>query len=76
LSIFGRRLSEGELSTTDIVGREKVYLENVHCDNVTGRDVTIGEGCEVRGKVRYSGTVEVHPTAKVKNPPEKVVPRE
>jgi cytoskeletal protein CcmA (bactofilin family) len=69
--IFGRRFREGELSTTDIVGREKVYLENVYCDNVTGRDVVIGEGCEVRGRIRYSGTVEVHPKARIMNAPEK-----
>ena len=70
-TIFGRRFREGELSTTDVVGREKVYLENVYCDNVTGRDVTIGEGCEIRGRVRYSGAVEVHPKARVVNPPER-----
>lgn len=72
LVLFGRRLREGELHTTDIVGRQRVYLENVHCDNVTGKDVVMGEGCEVRGKVRYSGTVEVHPKANITNPPEKV----
>ena len=72
LPIFVERLSEGELITTDIVGREKVCLENVRCDNVTGKDVIIGEGCEIRGKVRYSGTIEVHPTAKVQSPPEKI----
>jgi len=72
IPILGRRLREGELHTTDIVGRERVYLENVHCDNVTGGDVVLGEGCEVRGRVRYSGTIEVHPEAKVTNPPERV----
>jgi cytoskeletal protein CcmA (bactofilin family) len=69
--VFGRRFREGELSATDIVGREKVYLENVYCDNVTGRDVVIGEGCEVRGRIRYSDAVEVHPKARVMNAPEK-----
>jgi len=71
--IFGRRLREGELVTTDIVGKERVYLENVHCDNVAGREVVIGEGCEVRGKVKYSGTIEVNTKARVTSPPEKVI---
>jgi cytoskeletal protein CcmA (bactofilin family) len=70
--IFGRRFREGKLSTTDIVGKEEVYLENVFCDNVSGKDVTIGEGCEIKGKVSYSDTIEVHPSAKLSNPPEKV----
>lgn len=70
--IFIRRTGRGRLSTTDIVGREEVYLENVVCNNVTGRNVTIGEGCEIKGKVRYSGAIEVHPTAKLSNPPEKI----
>lgn len=75
--LFGLPISEGgvregELITTDIVGREEVYLENVRCDNVTGKDVTIGEGCEIRGRVRYSGTIEVHPEARIQNPPERV----
>ena len=76
LPIFGRGSREGYLVTTDIVAREEVYLENVRCDSVTGGDVTIGEGCEVRGRVRYSGTVEVNPTAKVQGHPEKVASRE
>lgn len=71
LVFFGRRLREGELHTNNIIGRERVYLEKVHCNNVTGKDVVIGEGCEVRGKIRYSDTVKVHPEAKVTNPPEK-----
>jgi len=72
LPIFGRRLREGELITTDVVGKEQVCLENVYCDNVTGKDVVIGEGCEIRGKIKYSGTIEVNPKARVTSPPEKV----
>jgi cytoskeletal protein CcmA (bactofilin family) len=68
--LLGRGRGEGELVTTDIHGRAEVYLENVTCDNVTGGDVTVGEGCEVRGRVRYTGSVEVHPNAVVHNPPE------
>jgi cytoskeletal protein CcmA (bactofilin family) len=69
--IFAKRYGEGTLSTTDIVGREEVYLENVVCNNVNGKKVTIGEGCEIRGKIRYSDTIKVHPTAKLSSPPEK-----
>jgi cytoskeletal protein CcmA (bactofilin family) len=70
--IFGRKIREGRLRTTDIVGKEKVYLENVVCDNVTGKHVIIGEGCEVKGRVKYFDTVEVHPEAVLSKPPEKV----
>lgn len=70
--LLGRGRSEGELVTTDIRGRTEVYLDNVTCDNVTGEDVTLGERCEVRGRVRYKRSVEVHPEALVYNPPEKI----
>lgn len=72
LSIFKGRSREGELFTTDIVAREEVYLENVHCDSVTGKNVTIGEGCEIKGRIMCSDTIEVHPSAKVGSPPEKI----
>lgn len=72
--IFGRGDREGDLYTTDITGKADVYLENVICDNVVGGKVTIGEGCEVKGTVRYTETVEIHPDARVQNPPEKVNP--
>jgi len=72
--IFGGRDREGDLYTTDIIGKGDVYLENVICDNVVGGKVKIGEGCEVRGTVRYMEAVEVHPDARVQNSPEKVNP--
>lgn len=72
LSIFGGRFREGELFTADIVGGEVVYLENVHCDSVTRKNVTIGKGCDVRGKIICSDTIGVHPSAKVEIPPEKI----
>ncbi len=71
IPIFGRILRDGKLYTTDIVAEGKVYLENVSCNNVYGKDVTIGEGCTVKGKVKYSESISVHPKAKVANPPEK-----
>lgn len=69
--ILGRIVRDGKLYTTDIVAKEKVYLENVCCENVSGKDVTIGEGCIIKGKVNYSGSISVHPAAKLANPPEK-----
>lgn len=63
---------EGRLHTTDIVAEETVDVENVSCDNVRGKDIVIGKGCVVNGKVRYSNSISVHPSAKIVNPPEKV----
>jgi len=79
--LFGRplltwRTKGGRLTTTDIVGRREVHIEHVTCVDVTGGDVHIGEGCEVRGRVRYWGNLEVHPEAKMSHPPERVKPRE
>lgn len=68
--LLGMGRGEGELVTTDIHGRDEVYLENVTCDNVTGGKVTIDEGCEIRGTVRYTESVEVHPDARLENTPQ------
>jgi cytoskeletal protein CcmA (bactofilin family) len=62
---------EGRLHTTDIVAEETVDVENVSCGSVQGRDVAIGKGCIVNGKVQYSNSISVHPSAKIVNPPEK-----
>jgi cytoskeletal protein CcmA (bactofilin family) len=69
IPIIGRIVRDGKLYTTHIVAKERVYLENVCCDNVSGKDVTIGERCIIKGTVKYSDTVSVHPTAKLSNPP-------
>ncbi|UCD43866.1 MAG: hypothetical protein JSV27_06850 [Candidatus Bathyarchaeota archaeon] len=69
--VTGKR-GEGDLRTTDITAKTSVYLENVICENVTGGDVTLGEGCEIRGRVRYLGSMDVHADALVHNPPEKI----
>ncbi len=80
--LFGIRIPlykviyEGRLSTTDIAAKGNVYLENVSCENVCGKDVTIGEGCLIRGKVKYFGSISVHPTAKLANPPERIEVKE
>ncbi|MDI6904687.1 MAG: hypothetical protein QMD13_04250 [Candidatus Bathyarchaeia archaeon] len=71
IPIFGRILRNGKFYTTDIVAKGRVYMENVCCDNVYGRDVTIGEGCVIKGKVKYLESISVHPKAKLANPPEK-----
>jgi len=72
--LLGRGRGEGELVTTEIHGRDEVYLENVTCDNVTGGKVTIGVGCEIRGTVRYTQSVEVHPDARLQNEPQQAPP--
>lgn len=72
IPIFGRILRNGKLYTNDIVAKEGVYLENVCCDDVYGRDVAIGEGCVIKGKVKYSESISVHPKAKLSSPPEKL----
>jgi cytoskeletal protein CcmA (bactofilin family) len=63
---------KGRLYTTDIIAKDRVYLENVTCNNVHGRVVVLGEGCEVRGRVQYSESVSTHPTARLSLAPEKV----
>lgn len=72
LRLIAGKNGEGDLRTTDITAKNSVYLENVTCENVTGGDVTLGEGCEIRGRVRYTGSVDVHADALVHNPPEKI----
>lgn len=71
LPLLRRLLPESRLYTADIVAEEKIHLENVSCNNVRGRDVTISEGCVVKGKVSYSGTVSVHSAARLATPPER-----
>jgi hypothetical protein len=72
IQVLGRIFREGRLYTTNIIARDKVYLENVTCDSVHGSVVVLGEGCEVRGKVQYSESVSTHPTSKLSQAPEKV----
>jgi cytoskeletal protein CcmA (bactofilin family) len=71
IPIIGRIVRAGKLYTSNIVAKERVHLENVCCDNVSGKDVTIGEGCIIKGTVKYSETISVHPEAKLSNPPKK-----
>lgn len=71
IPIFGRIFCPGKLYTTDIVAKEGVYLESVCCENVCGRDVIIEKGCIIKGKVKYSESISVHPEAKLSHPPQK-----
>jgi cytoskeletal protein CcmA (bactofilin family) len=67
-----RLLREGRLYTTNIIAEDRVCLENVSCDNVQGSNVTIGEGCVIRGKVSYSETVSVHSAVRLPSAPQKL----
>ncbi|MGQ9530577.1 MAG: polymer-forming cytoskeletal protein [Candidatus Bathycorpusculaceae bacterium] len=71
IPIVGKIFHDGKLYTTNIIAKEMVYLENVCCENVYGRDVTIGKGCVINGKVKYSSSVSIHSEAKLANRPEK-----
>jgi cytoskeletal protein CcmA (bactofilin family) len=70
--VLGRIFREGRLYTTGIAAKEKVCLENVTCDNVRGKVVILGEGCEVGRRVQYSESISTHPSAKLVNAPKKV----
>lgn len=72
IPIFGIISHYGKLYTSNIVAKEKVYLENVCSENVVGRDVNIGKGCIVKRSVKYSNSISVHPKAKLAIPPEKI----
>jgi len=72
IPICGVLSGYGKLYTTNVTAKEKVYLENVCCENVVGKDVTIGEGCIIKGSVKYSNSISVHPKAKLTSPPEKI----
>ncbi len=61
---------EGYLVTSDIVGDE-IILENVECHNVTGRNITIGYGCRIKGKITYKDQIKVEPKARLEYEPEK-----
>jgi hypothetical protein len=72
IPVLGRIFREGRLYTTNIVAKDRVYLENATCDNVQGRVVVLGAGCQVRGRIQYSEYVSTNPTSKLSQPPEKV----
>ncbi len=63
--------NRGALYTSDIVGDE-IVLENVECDNVKGRKVTILSGCTIKGTVQYSESVKINPSSRLEKEPEKI----
>lgn len=62
--------NRGSLITTDITGDE-IVLENVECDNVTGKKITLLGGCRVKGNVQYSDTIKVESENRLSSEPEK-----
>jgi len=64
-----KRRSSGCLYTPFIRASDRVYIENVICNEVSGRDVEIGDGCEVKGAIRYSRTIKIASTARVAKKP-------
>lgn len=67
----GAPWKRGRLQTTDIMGK-RIRLESVICENITGGEIYIGEGCEVRGMVRYWDSLEIHPKARLRHPPTRI----
>ena len=72
IPFLGTIFREGRLYTTDIVAKERVYLENVTCENVSGGIVVLGEGCVVSGKVQYSESVSTDSRVRLTGSPQKV----
>ena len=60
----------GTLVTSDITG-EEITLENVQCDNIKGKKITIRKGCFIKGKVEYSESIQVDPTSTLQIQPTK-----
>lgn len=67
-----RHRLRGRLFTPFIKASGRVCLENVVCDDVSGRDIEIGDGCEIKGTIQYSETISIAPTAKVAKRPIKI----
>lgn len=67
---IGWHRSSGELVTSNITGGD-IYLENVVCGNITGKRVTLGPGCRIKGEVTYTESVEVHPETSLFHPPKR-----
>jgi cytoskeletal protein CcmA (bactofilin family) len=65
-----RRWRDEEIfKTSNIEAEEDVYLENVECNNVSGGEVEIGPGCEIKGTVKYRDSIKVNPNSKLGNDP-------
>lgn len=58
------RKKASEISVPETIEADEIYLENTRCPLVTGRNVTVGEGCKI-GKIRYYGTCVINCGAEV-----------
>lgn len=58
----------GSLVTSDIIG-DDITLENVQCNNVKGKKITIKKGCLIKGTVEYSDTIQVDPASSLHSEP-------
>jgi cytoskeletal protein CcmA (bactofilin family) len=63
--------SDPELITPSIAGGD-IRIDYVTCESVTGRRVEIGRYCRVKGPVKYSESVTVHPNASLAEPPTRI----
>jgi cytoskeletal protein CcmA (bactofilin family) len=63
--------NRGYLITKDISG-EDILLENVECENLTGKNIRILQGCKISGKIKYSDSLTVDPDSYLENEPEKI----
>lgn len=62
--LFSKKITRSMLETNSIEGTE-VILENTICPIVRAKRIVIGEGCEI-GRIEYEETLEIHPSAIVK----------
>ena len=62
--------NRGSLVTTEITGDE-IILENVECNNVTGKKITILPGCRINSNIHYSESIKVDKDSTLGNEPEK-----
>ncbi|MCS7374081.1 MAG: polymer-forming cytoskeletal protein [archaeon GB-1845-036] len=72
VTIFGLKGGAGRLYVKNVKAHGKVHLENVVCNDVVGKVVEIGKGCEVRGTIKYHSSINIHPEAKISSKPVKL----
>lgn len=67
-SFFGKKngLQGYAIICCDVIEGDEIKLVSTKAKTVRGRNVTIGEGCEIE-QVEYSGTIEIAEGAVVKN---------
>ncbi|USG67468.1 polymer-forming cytoskeletal protein [Brevibacillus ruminantium] len=50
----------------DVIEGDEIFLENTRAKVVRGKNIAIGEGCEI-DEVEYTGTLNIHDDAKVRS---------